>query len=159
MEIIAGNILNATEDIIIHQVNCKGVMGSGLAKQIKEKWPIVFKKYKELCDDLSLVLLGEIQFVTIEDIDKPKTTEKNKIIANVFGQFNYGNKEKHTDYEALKSAFNDLRDYALEHNYSIAIPYKIGCGLGGGDWDIVSEIICEELTDIKYKIYSIEKIK
>lgn len=34
---IEGNILDAEEDIICHQVNCKGVMGAGLAKQSKSK--------------------------------------------------------------------------------------------------------------------------
>ena len=31
-----GNILDSGADIICHQVNCRGVMGSGVAKQIKE---------------------------------------------------------------------------------------------------------------------------
>jgi len=30
---------------------------------------------------------------------------------------------------------------------TVRIPYKIGCGLGGGDWSIVSRIIQEELVD------------
>ena len=40
-----GNLLDAQTDVIAHQVNCQGVMGSGVAKQIKEKWPDVFKQY------------------------------------------------------------------------------------------------------------------
>ena len=32
-----GNLLESTEDFIAHQVNCKGVMGAGVAKQIKNK--------------------------------------------------------------------------------------------------------------------------
>ena len=47
INIVKGNILNATEDIICQQVNCKGVMGAGLAKQIKEKYPEVFESYSE----------------------------------------------------------------------------------------------------------------
>ncbi len=34
VKIVKGNILNATEDIICQQVNCMGIMGAGLAKQI-----------------------------------------------------------------------------------------------------------------------------
>lgn len=34
---IKGDILNVTEGIIVQQVNCKGVMGAGLAKQIRDK--------------------------------------------------------------------------------------------------------------------------
>ena len=36
IEYIKGDILNVTEGIIVQQVNCKGVMGAGLAKEIKE---------------------------------------------------------------------------------------------------------------------------
>lgn len=46
-----GDILTSTADVICHQVNCKGVMGAGLAKQIKQKYPAVFKLYKKRCDE------------------------------------------------------------------------------------------------------------
>lgn len=36
-----GDILKSKADIICQQVNCKGAMGAGLAKQIKEKYPKV----------------------------------------------------------------------------------------------------------------------
>ena len=39
---IKGDILNVTEGIIVQQVNCFGVMGAGLAKQIRDKWPSVY---------------------------------------------------------------------------------------------------------------------
>ena len=45
IEYIKGNILNATEGIIVQQVNCMGVMGAGLAKQIRDKWPSVYNRY------------------------------------------------------------------------------------------------------------------
>ena len=44
-----GNLLDSNADIIIHQVNCQGAMNSGVAKAIREKWPIVFDKYSKLC--------------------------------------------------------------------------------------------------------------
>ena len=28
--------------LVCHQVNCRGVMGSGLALQIRERYPVVF---------------------------------------------------------------------------------------------------------------------
>ena len=43
---VKGDILTTptrNEDTVIcHQVNCCGVMGAGLAKQIRDKWPVVF---------------------------------------------------------------------------------------------------------------------
>jgi len=38
-------IVDAQTNVIAHQVNCQGIMGSGIAKQIKEKWFDVFKQY------------------------------------------------------------------------------------------------------------------
>ena len=50
IKFVNGNILTFPErdedTIICHQVNCKGVMGAGLAKQIRDKWPVVFDEYK-----------------------------------------------------------------------------------------------------------------
>ena len=46
VKVVYGNLLDSSAKYICHQVNCKGVMGSGVAKQIKEKWPSVFRRYK-----------------------------------------------------------------------------------------------------------------
>lgn len=79
---IEGNLLNATEDIIGHQVNCRGVMGSGVALQIKQKWPTSFGGYIELCGIKGREkLLGLSQFIETPD---------GKVIANLFGQDDYG---------------------------------------------------------------------
>ncbi|WP_370956757.1 hypothetical protein AB3239_10910 [Bacillus subtilis] len=48
IKIVKGNILDASEDIIVQQVNCKGVMGAGLAKAILNKYPNVKKEYQSL---------------------------------------------------------------------------------------------------------------
>jgi O-acetyl-ADP-ribose deacetylase (regulator of RNase III) len=34
---VYGSILDATEDIICHQVNCRGVMGAGVAKALCQR--------------------------------------------------------------------------------------------------------------------------
>lgn len=49
IKIVKGDILQASEDIIGHQVNCQGVMGAGLAKQIRNKYPHVYDEYRKLC--------------------------------------------------------------------------------------------------------------
>lgn len=44
------DIFKSGADIICHQVNCQGVMGSGIAKQVREKYPVVYRDYKRMCD-------------------------------------------------------------------------------------------------------------
>ena len=42
-----GDLLTAPQKCIAHQVNCQGVMGSGVAKAIRNEYPKVYKEYKE----------------------------------------------------------------------------------------------------------------
>lgn len=150
IKIVEGNILNATEDIICQQVNCQGVMGAGLAKQIRNKYPEVYPSYKKFCegckDNNKRTLLGEIQAINVSD---------GKVIANLFGQFSYGRDKQYTDYKALKECLEGILKLAsmFNDNDSIAIPYEIGCGLAGGSWGIVYKIIEDVFKDYKVTIY------
>ena len=47
IKVVKGNLLDATEAIIAHQVNCQKKMNSGVAKAIREKYPIVFDIYHQ----------------------------------------------------------------------------------------------------------------
>ena len=40
-----GNVFDSDADIICHQVNCQGVMGSGVAKEVRERFPNVYEQY------------------------------------------------------------------------------------------------------------------
>ena len=138
------DLLTLNCNIFCHQVNCQGVMGSGIAKQIKDTYPIVYTEYIEKCKETAHKrnLLGKAQFVELSD---------GKICANLFGQFYYGYDGKiYTDDCALYCAFMNLMDYCQilineceYENVIVGIPYKIGCGLGGGDWTKIYKMICE----------------
>lgn len=152
-----GNLLDAPQICIAHQVNCQGVMGSGVAKAIKEKYPKVYEHYKGLCDiKTSKELLGTSLEVYC------KIGERTVI--NLFGQELYGyDGSRYTSYVALTTALDGaFRLVASENrNYGdpleIAVPYKMGCDRGGGDWKIVSEIL-DELSykyDVDVYIYSL----
>lgn len=137
------DIFESGADVICHQVNCQGVMGSGVAKQVREKYPWVYADYKRLCnaakDDPSR-LLGYPQAI-LTDIG---------YIVNIFAQENFGYDGKcYTNYNALKTSFillkNEMQNKPIFH--TIAIPYKIGCARGGGDWDVVYKMIEEIFGD------------
>lgn len=126
IKIVNRNILLTDEQIIAHQVNCKGVMGSGVAKAIRMAYPEVYSEYKKFCDTtcVSKDLLGCVQYVAVP--------RKKKIIANLFAQDGYGRDKIYTDYESLELCFRAL---ARKSRMPIAMPYGIGCGRSGGDWD------------------------
>lgn len=164
-----GNLLDAKEDIIMHQVNCKGVMGSGVARCIKEKWPKTYAFYKEYVkfndeefgDDKDSGLLGTVLWDKVEAMAKGD----EKYIAHIFGQYDYrknGSRECMTDYEALSAGLWKVGTFAKRHGYSIAMPYGIGCGRGGGDWDgVVFPMLCGlfshggECEDVKVVLYQL----
>ena len=156
IKIVEGNILEATEDIICHQVNCMGVMGGGLAYQIKEKYPYVYANYRHICKEYlseNHSLLGEVIFGVF--------THDNKIIANLCGQSNYGTHIQQTDYAALAKALKIVYKAVNNTNsslngYSVAIPYNLGCGLGGGDWNVVYDMINRIFENYDVTIYNFE---
>lgn len=136
---VAGDILSGLDDshnvVICHQVNCQGVMGAGLAKQIRAKWPVVFTKYKRACDNHTpMELFADYQMLNVD---------KKTYVVNIFGQLNYGTDKRYTSYYAIATAFYDLfASYSeLGYNTTFRIPYGFGCGLGGGDWNVVRAII------------------
>ena len=148
IKIIEGNILDATENIICHQTNCLGIMGGGLAFQIRLAYPRVYHIYKEFCRILGKRALGTYQLIEVDS---------NKYIANIFGQYAlYGQREGGTNYEALKISLEELLKEAKDRKLSIAIPYEIGCGLGGGDWKIVYPMIEEIFAEYGVTIYKFE---
>lgn len=144
IKIVKGDLLEATEDVIIHQTNCQGVMGGGVAYQIKVKYPEIDKEYKELCNEIeSSRLLGTIQILDLQ--------EDGKSICNLFGQNSFGIGLQ-TNYEALESGLEEIKRIVKNKNNkffnkTLAMPYNIGCGLGGGDWNVVFEIIEKVFND------------
>ncbi|RXZ77952.1 Appr-1-p processing protein [Paenibacillaceae bacterium] len=148
IKLIEGDLLQATEDIIGHQVNCKGVMGSGVAKQLSDKYSDLLVTYKAFIEMHSPKILGKCQFTAVDNY--------SKIVANLFAQDGYGYGKQFTDLSALKATLTDLKFFAKRHNYSVALPYKIGSDRGGADWNVVKGIIAEVFEDYEVTLYKLE---
>jgi len=160
VKIVNGDILNCTEDIICQQVNCQGVMGSGLARQLRDKYPKMFVQYKSWCKFAKTpeALLGNVHFYYHDPYD---TGYPVKVIANIFGQLTYGRVPNtiYTDYEALATGFLKVSQMARETKKTTAIPYGMGAGLAGGDWGTVLAMIESRETFINkfVTIYRLDK--
>ena len=150
--------------VIVHSVNCIGAVG-GLAGAIARKWPKNAEKYKEYVRHRksSIMLLGSVFEVNVAH---------NVIVANLFGQYGIGTGKQQTEYSALISGFKTIADTCFYGNDTedmyfgplgyqevsnvlndIYIPYKIGCGLGGGDWNIVEEILHKVFDNSHKNVY------
>lgn len=57
---IKGNLFDAPKgSILIHACNCKGVWGSGIAKQFAKRFPKAYEVYAQECKDKGSSLLGK----------------------------------------------------------------------------------------------------
>lgn len=155
IRIVSGDLLSSTEDIIAHQVNCCGVMGAGVAKQIKERFPKAYQVYRKTCENYKGredLILGQCQLVVCRN-----PSGGNALVANLFGQLDYGKGKRHTEDYVFMQCLMNLVVYANEvHASSIAMPYKIGCGLAGGDWESIYKIIAQELRGFEVTLYKKE---
>ena len=147
VKIVHGDLLKSDAEYICHQVNCQGVMGSGVAKQIKKEWPAVFNSYQALCNAKAAdrsSLIGTVQTVKVNE---------TKAVCNIFGQINYGRDGQcYTDILALKRAFEEIAANA-SICVRIAMPYRIGCGLGGGDWGVVMDMLADIFKNHSLTLY------
>lgn len=135
-----GNILNSQADFIVHQVNCLGIMGGGLALQIREWRPKHYDDYLEKCKPY-LDTNDEEELLG----DSVYTKYEHGFIYGIFGQLNCG-MGCMTRYDAVEKALTDLVDTVMhtwicDRPCRIAIPYMMSCGLAGGDWDMIMHII------------------
>ena len=142
-----GDLLDSNADVIAHQCNARGVMGSGVALAVKTKYPEVFQSYRKFFEEGKLKL-GKVDFAKTSD---------GKIVANMCGQDKYGKDGKqYTDYEALEKCFDKTVRYMNENGLkTIAFPYKIGCGTGGGDWNVVFKMIKEYFNEFEIEIWQL----
>lgn len=151
-----GDLLSSGCKVICHQVNCQGVMGSGIAKEIRNRFPIAYDTFRKS------FINGEAKLGNIDiAFDHDEYNQRSGcwlFICNMYAQFHYLPRGiVHTDYNALRSCIDKLkkeieRRWKDRDDLVIGFPYGIGCGLGGGDWNIVKNIIEEEFADDKWKV-------
>lgn len=130
--------------ILVHQVNGRGKMGSGVARQIADRFPEVKEAYL-LKHRRTGWELGSVQFV---GVDHPVIKE----IVNLCGQDGYGYDGRlYTDYAALERGLATVFRYAEGESRGVSLPL-IGCGLAGGSWEVVEKIIRGLLVDRQVQV-------
>ena len=140
-----GCVLNALDrqDVgyVLHCCNAQGVMGSGIAKSIKERYPEVFEEYLEGLH---------------EGLGSWSGSLENGII-NIIGQEYYGRGKRQGHYGHIAKAFIDVGNYISHFNEGIVIgiPYKFASDRAGCDWEIILELIEVFFKDFEIHIYKL----
>lgn len=123
-----GNIFDTEQLHIGHGVNTHGVMGAGIALQIRDRFPKNYIKYYNYCRS------GELQPGHVVAM-----REKGWVVYNLASQDAPG---PHARYEWLANSLRESVNAMLSHDDGnlLAIP-EIGCGIGGLKWSVARLII------------------
>ena len=127
-----GDVFTTETVFIGHGVNLRGVMGRGIAKTIKEKFPETYDKYAEAC---------EHKYITIGDAFI--TEEGDLRIVNMATQVHMGPDARYDAiFDSAMDAAAQVYEMAkeMDRNAVLAIP-RIGCGIGGLEWEKVQTLL------------------
>lgn len=152
IEIVRGCLLNAFDkgevNVIGHVVNCQHKMASGIAKSIREHYPVVYEEYMD-----NPCVLGNCGFVDIEPLVNPLYPEKT--VCNLYAQCYYGyDGKRYLNYAALSEALREMAD-GIPSKLIVGFPYKMGSDRAGGDFEIVLEMIEFYFKDHNVRIYKL----
>lgn len=122
---------------IVHGVSCFPVLGAGLALQLTKLNPSLLKSHKAYLESFKNKANALGTYTVFH-------ASPQKKIVNLYQQLTVSRKEPTLILSAFEQA---IKDFAKkQHSYTpIYFPYKIGCGLAGGRWEDVLEIIAENI--------------
>jgi O-acetyl-ADP-ribose deacetylase (regulator of RNase III) len=142
-----GNMFDTDIKVIAHGCNAHGVMGSGVARIVRDDWVEAYDQY-----------IAEFKRAADECRDQMGTivpaVTKGKVIINAITQQDFGRDGiRYVSYDAVSNAMQEINLYCKAGGYDqVALP-QIGAGLGGGDWAVIEAIIESELTDVQPVVY------
>lgn len=157
---IQGDLLKFPNGIkvIAHQANGEGIMGAGIARQIREQIPELYFADQNYQVPFGKNRLGKLTKAHFE-------RENNHYVGyNLYGQLVTERSKDGIplDYDALEMSLEKMRDSLdnisyLNKNYKIiGFPYLMGCGLAGGEWKRVDNMIQVAFTGSDFTIYYVE---
>lgn len=141
-----GNMLDSSCQAIVNTVNCLGVMGKGVALQVKRRFPVASREYIRVAKEGHL---------------KPGDVLATRTLALdgcewVFHFATKGDWRKPSQLEWIRSGLARMVDLIRELDIqSIAIP-PVGCGNGGLDWELVRPMVIQAMSalpDVRVELY------
>jgi len=148
IQYVKGDLFSTDIELILHGCNSKGVMGSGVARLVRERFPGTYEAYQLWCS--KGFRLG--QYLAVP--------ERGKVVINAVTQQEYGktaeqlgpNPVRYVSYDAVAEIMHSLNKVYADS--TIAMP-MIGAALGGGDWAVISAIIESECKTIQAVVYQL----
>lgn len=125
--------------IVAHVCNDAGKWGAGFVVAVSRRWKSPEQEYRRAFTAPKALALGDVQFVAVED---------GLTVANMIAQHGLRRTGSAPPirYEALRATLAKVARFASENGASVHMP-RIGTGLAGGSWDVVSAIVEETLCE------------
>lgn len=128
--------------LIAHVCNNKGGWGRGFVVSLSKKWNEPEEDYRRGDYKYNLGSCNAIE------------VEKDIIVVNMVAQDGYVSRDKPKAicYVSLDLCLSWLRGYALSTGATVHMP-RIGCGLGGGDWNTIEDLIWNNLCSSEIEVF------
>jgi O-acetyl-ADP-ribose deacetylase (regulator of RNase III) len=139
--------------IIVHVCNDIGAWGRGFVLAISKRWSEPERRYRawHAGKEGQSLALGQVQLVQVSE---------SVWVANLIGQrdIRESNGAPPVRYDAIRTGLQKVALEARRLHASVHMP-RIGCGLAGGDWQVVGKIVEEELvnTGVPVRVYDFTK--
>ena len=135
INIIKGNIFTSKCQTLVNTINTQGVMGAGIALEMRLRYPEMFLKYKSLCER-KLIEIGKLWIYDV-------SSERQML--NFPTKTNWKQPSK---VEYLAKGLRKFVDtYEEKKIKSIAFPL-LGADKGGLDQDYVIELMTREMEGV-----------
>lgn len=139
-----GNMFNSDANYFVDPVNTVGTSGKGLALEVKKRYPKAERIYQAVCSSGEFTV-GEILQVPTGDDKFILFFPTKKTL------------EDPSKYSYIESGLEALKYHCenMKNNSIVAIP-KLGCGLGGLEWNKVLLLIHDylgKIEHVKFYIY------
>lgn len=162
---IKGDLIELTYqkdfDVIGHGCNCMCVQGAGLAVDMVKHFrtnTFILENYKYRGKREKLGKIDYESFIFNNEYNIYEKTVDETVdlyVVNCYTQYYYGTKFGiPVVYDAIRSCMKEINNKFKGKRIGLPL---IGAGLAGGDWNIIKEIIQEELIDCDVTIVHYKK--
>ncbi len=128
--------------VLLHCCNNHGVMGSGIALEVKNRVPDAYQSYKTWCNVTGKESIGDMRIGR-------DSMDGEIVVANLIAQDGYGTTgERFVNYGRLAEALYKAKNI-INNKREYVIPFKMASDRAGGDWNFVIEL-CKDILGDKY---------
>ena len=143
---LGGDILLSGAKAIVQGVAPNDDFMHGLAMQLRERMPALYKDFRHYCQTQHPKSGGLWTWMSSD----------GHLIVNLFtqdGAYDHGKKPGHASLPHVNHALHALRTLAQKEKLqSLALP-RLACGMNGLDWNEVKPLIEHHLGDLDIPVY------